>query len=60
VVRVKMIAAKIINNFFHLSAAVSWIGGMINQVFILMPALSKTEAKVSDQIMGGTIRRFRI
>ena len=55
-----MIAAKIINNFFHLSAALAWIGGMINQNFILMPALSKTEAKVSDQIMGGTIRRFRI
>jgi putative copper export protein len=55
-----MIAAKIINNFLHLSATVAWIGGMINQLFVLMPSLKKAEPQVSAQIMGVNIRRFRI
>jgi uncharacterized membrane protein len=55
-----MLIANIINSFLHVASIVAWIGGMIYQLFVLMPALKKIEPKVAAQVMGAALRKFRI
>lgn len=39
---------------------VVWIGGMIYQSWIMLPAVRKTDPKTQSQILKGTIRPFMI
>jgi uncharacterized membrane protein len=55
-----MVIANIINSFLHVASIVAWIGGMIYQLFVLMPALKKVEPNVAAQVMGVAFRKFRI
>lgn len=55
-----MVIANILNSFLHVASIVAWIGGLIYQLFILTPALKKVEPNVAAQVLGATLRKFRI
>jgi uncharacterized membrane protein len=49
-----------INNFFHLLATVTWIGGMIYGHFILFPAQAGLQPGERGKLMGAISKRFLI
>lgn len=49
-----------LNNFFHLLATVTWIGGMIFMNFILYPAQSVISPPERGKLMGSLAKRFSI
>ena len=51
---------KIIIYFFHQLAIITWIGGLIYQLTILVPAIRKLENIIQAQIIIETSRLFRI
>jgi putative copper export protein len=55
-----MVIVNIINSFLHVASIVAWIGGLIYQLFILTPALKKVEPNIAAQVLGATLKKFRI
>jgi len=51
---------KIIIYFFYQLAMIAWIGGLIYQLTILVPAIRKLENIIQAQIIIETSRLFRI
>jgi copper resistance protein D len=49
-----------INNFFHLLATVTWIGGMVYMNLILFPAQSAIAPSERGKLMGTLAKRFSI
>ena len=49
-----------INNFLHLLATVTWIGGMIYINIVLMPSLSAIDPSQRGRLLGATTKRFML
>lgn len=50
----------VINNFLHLLATVSWIGGMIFVNFVLFPSQKAIDPAQRGKLFGAVIKRFTI
>ncbi|MDZ7291948.1 MAG: CopD family protein [candidate division KSB1 bacterium] len=46
--------------FLHLLATVTWIGGMIYTILVLMPSLTAMDPPLRGRLMGTASRRFSI
>lgn len=51
---------KIIIDFFHLLATVTWIGGMIYVNFVLIPSLPAIDPPQRGKLLGAVTKRFII
>ena len=51
---------SVINNFLHLLAAVSWIGGIIFTIFVLNPSQAAIEPSQRGKLFGAVAKRFTI
>jgi uncharacterized membrane protein len=49
-----------LNNFLHLLAAVSWIGGIIFSIFVLTPSQTVLEPSQRGKFFGAVAMRFTI
>jgi uncharacterized membrane protein len=50
----------VINNFFHLLATVTWIGGMIFVNFVLFPSQTVIDPSQRGKLFGAVVKRFTI
>jgi uncharacterized membrane protein len=50
----------VVNNFLHLLATVSWIGGIIFMNFVLVPSQAAISPEQRGKLFGAVVKRFLI
>jgi uncharacterized membrane protein len=49
-----------LNNFLHLLAAVSWVGGIIYTILVLVPSQTAIDPGQRGKLFGAVVKRFTI